>query len=113
MSDFAIADILAWARTKRADEPYDYASNRNCAICQFLRETGRCDEPSVGGDYWRDRRLDFHQNPFPEGLERALICKSYGELVAQLEKLCPETVVTHSDWTRLDAYLAGIERLPA
>jgi hypothetical protein len=45
--DFTLEDVLAWARTKPADEPYWYGSCNNCAIAQFLRETGRAERPEV------------------------------------------------------------------
>jgi hypothetical protein len=38
---------------------------------------------------------------------------TFGQLVARLEALCPETIVTPSEWTRLDAYLADIEQVDA
>jgi hypothetical protein len=46
-TDFTIADVLVWARTKPADEAYNYVDARDCALCQFLRETGRVASPSV------------------------------------------------------------------
>lgn len=39
--DFTLADVLAWARTKPADERYSYCNADNCAVAQFGRETGR------------------------------------------------------------------------
>jgi hypothetical protein len=30
---------------------------------------------------------------------------TFGALVERLEALCPETIVTPSEWTKLDAYL--------
>lgn len=53
---FTIADVLAWARTKPADEEYEYCSNDNCAVAQFLKETGRSKEPSVDPFFWTDNR---------------------------------------------------------
>lgn len=38
---FAVADILAWARTKPAGEVYRFTDINNCAVSQFGRETGR------------------------------------------------------------------------
>jgi hypothetical protein len=40
-SDFTISDVLAWARTKPADEAYDFCNAQTCAIAQFGKDTGR------------------------------------------------------------------------
>jgi hypothetical protein len=113
-ADFTIADVLAWARTKPADEAYNYGSNNNCALCQFLRETGRCERPSVGGTYWRNRDTGFADvREFPTGLETALLGATFGDLVKRLQALCPETPVTSSNWAAIDAYLTDIEQVEA
>jgi hypothetical protein len=112
--DFTIADVLAWARTKPADEVYNYADFRNCAICQFLKETGRCADPAVTGSRWRCRSrggriyasFDKRINAAANGPRYK---DTFGELVERLEKLCPETHVPPSAWARLDAYMADIE----
>lgn len=116
--DFTIADVLAWARTKPADKAYDYGSNGNCALCQFLRETGRCATPSVGGRTWSDRslwsgRASYPTFDIPDPIGTALIAETFGQLVSRLEKLAPERVVTPSEWTRLDAYMVDIESVSA
>src|SRR4249919_1111481 len=54
--DFTLADVLAWARSKPADEAYDYGDFKNCAVCRFLRDSGRCDDPAVSSNHWRDRK---------------------------------------------------------
>lgn len=46
--------VADWARTKPADEAYDYGDYRNCALCQFLKENGFAADPRVGGLGWRD-----------------------------------------------------------
>lgn len=46
-TDFTLADVLAWARTKPATERYPYMDCFECVICQFLRDTGRAEEPVV------------------------------------------------------------------
>ena len=35
--------ILEWARTKPADEAYDYADAQNCAVAQYGQYCGRDD----------------------------------------------------------------------
>lgn len=120
-TDFTIADVLAWARTKPTDERYNYTDSGNCAVCQFVRETGRVAEPSLGGNHGDGAKLiDASEWRFV-GVVPAPICQAaigdgppewtFGALVTRLEALCPETVVTPSEWTRLDAYLIDIERV--
>lgn len=46
--DFTLEDVLAWARTKPRDGWYDYCDPSNCAVCQFLIETGRATAPAIG-----------------------------------------------------------------
>ena len=102
---FTASDVLAWARTKPSDASYDYRSNDNCAICQFLRETGRCDRPSAGDKYWRDTSLGYHENAFPEGIWLALLAGTFGGLAERLAALEPTAIITSSDWAHIDAYL--------
>lgn len=121
MADFTIADVLAWARTKPADEHYSYTSPTNCALCHFLRDTGRSPEPRVrpfcGGEDggWRTYGSgNYEYAPYPSELEPALISgRTFGGLVRELEKLCPEAPVTKADWLRIDAYLTDIEQVEA
>lgn len=40
-TDFTLADVLAWARTKPADEGYNYTNFEACAVAQFGLATGR------------------------------------------------------------------------
>lgn len=123
-SDFTIADVLAWARTKPADERYDYQDTGNCALCQFLKASGLAERPYVemywadvpGG--WRDRGASGLSG-YPEVMEPALSGDgsfggnselwTFGALVERLEALCPETIIPPSEWTRLDAYMTDIE----
>jgi hypothetical protein len=98
--------VLAWARTKSGG--YDYLNSRNCALCQFLRETGRAAKPYATGFDWSDEALTpVAHNQIPDDLEDPLVEAdgSFAALVARLEKLCPETITTPSEWTKLDAYL--------
>lgn len=62
-----IADFAAFCRTK-GNEEYDYFSTRTCAVAQFVRETGLCDNPCVGGWHWRDTATEeIHR--FPKGFD--------------------------------------------
>jgi hypothetical protein len=91
-----IADFAAYART-RGDEAYNYSDARNCATCQFLRDTGRASVPCVNPIDWRDGEcLSGKRNPLPEGLDEALDgSESGGE----------ETFSALAD--RLEALIAG------
>jgi hypothetical protein len=108
-ADFTISDVLAWARTRPADERYNFIDKNACAIAQFGIATER---PHLVGLY-TEQLADL-------GLLDALCpvkgpsweC-TFGGLVKRLEALCPETVITPSEWTRLDAYLTDIEAVAA
>lgn len=39
-TDFTLADVLACARTKPADEAYDYWDTHNCACGQYAKHIG-------------------------------------------------------------------------
>ncbi len=116
-TDFEIAEFLEWARTKPAGESYRYSDIDNCALCQFLRETGRAKQPTVGGATWRDwGPTRYGLSPgsaqkIPSDLMLPLMGDTFGALVERLEKLCPETPVNASNWASIDAYLINIEAL--
>lgn len=122
MTDFTVADVLAWARTKPADEAYAYDSPFNCALCHFLRDTDRAARPIVGPygerpeeDYrfsgWRENHGGA-VNPYPREMEPALKNGgTFGGLADMLEKICPETPVTSADWGAIDAYLTDIDAI--
>jgi hypothetical protein len=137
-ADFTIADVLAWARTKPADERYSYIDNTGCALCIFLRETHRAERPHVVPDFWyEERTAERHKYPYIlnlavqslwiggttfGGLVRRLevISSHYNELCALVAGgMCTEEFAARfeallaepraSEWTKLDAYLADIE----
>lgn len=123
-SNFTIADVLAWARTKPADESYDYASHNNCALCQFVKETGRVAFPSLGGNHGSGATLQDMRTWKTVGVIPDAICKAanpglgedaktFGGLAKRLEALLLETPVTPSDWLKIDAYLTDIETVSA
>jgi hypothetical protein len=47
--------LLAWARKQPADATYSYFSCGECALARFLKDTGICDNPMVGGLTWGPR----------------------------------------------------------
>jgi hypothetical protein len=101
MADFTISDVLAWARTKPADERYSFLAAEYCAVAQFGRETGR--EYLVG-------ILSDEIEANCAGLRRAACSLNdggwtFGGLVARLEAICPDTPATPSEWTKADAYM--------
>jgi hypothetical protein len=115
MADFTIADVLAWARTKPADEQYYYADSSTCALAQFGMATARPQCVGLDGTKLLQALPDLKEalNPGPTTLRRKLPCgMSYGALVERLEALCPETPVTQSNWTAIGAYLDA-EQVPA
>lgn len=107
-TDFTIADVLAWARTKPADEQYDFCLPSSCAVAQFGRATNRNDLVGVGD--LRDLPFEFSHELWSAAVEDPM---TFGAFVMRLEKLCPETIIPKSDWLRADAYLTDIEKLPA
>lgn len=64
-STFTIADVLAWARTKPADEAYPYNDIHGCAFFQFLKERGISVSSAGGGGYWMDENYDEQQADIP------------------------------------------------
>jgi hypothetical protein len=85
--DFTIADVLAWARTKPADEKYDYVDNRQCALAQFLRETEIAKDPYViPCGYWLNGRRGRNRQ-FGYALNTALHADTFGELTERLEQV--------------------------
>lgn len=81
--------ILEWARSKPADKAYDYLSNDNCIIAQFLKETGRAAKPSVDGHGWCDG--DGPEHPYDWRVDQAANTgwadtQTFGAFAARLEK---------------------------
>lgn len=70
--DFTLADVLAWARTKPAGEEYCYTDPFNCAMCRFLRETGRAQVPWVVWDRWGDDAAGGASHTFDRGVFDAI-----------------------------------------
>lgn len=90
-TDFTLADILAWARKKPADEAYTYSDSSNCALCQFLRVTGRAKQPGVWPYGWKDRALSYRARPghrIADALADALVSRphTFGAFADRLEK---------------------------
>jgi hypothetical protein len=110
MSDFTIADVLVWARTKPADEAYDFYDASVCAIAQFGEATGRQRLIDLS-----DLTAGDEAAGLPLGLSDAVIGGdwTFGALVERLERLCPETRVIASNWLTIDAYLIDVERVSA
>jgi hypothetical protein len=113
-TDFTIADVLAWARTKPADEAYPFISAHGCALGQYAREMrgfssteAVCERyrPLVSNDLFDAALGAYYRWPKCTG-------KTFGELVARLETLLPAEPVSDT-WTRADAYLTDIEAVTA
>lgn len=110
-TDFTVADVLAWARTKPAGERYNYMDNSNCALCQFLRETGRAKQPYVKGFTWVEDGGSSRYIPAP--IQGPLCEGAFGRLADRLAKENPDAILTKSDWLQIDAYLTDIEQVSA
>ena len=98
--DFTVAEFLDWVRTKPADEAYDYNDPSDCAICQFLRDAGRCDRPSVGTTVWNRLGHLFDGGPtytLPAHVSKASMGRdedavsdwTFGALATRLQALLP------------------------
>lgn len=95
--DFTLFDVLAWARTKPADEAYDFVHAETCALGQFAREKLGISEA--------DAKCGLYEIRCPKALIEAAngfhgsIGWTFGALVTRLEALCPR-----SEWVRVEAY---------
>lgn len=91
-----IADFAAFCRSK-GDERYNFFNNCDCALAQFLRFSGRCENPYViglgqwkpadeHGENWRQVPFDREGTP---GHERILGREPYtfSALATRLEAL--------------------------
>jgi len=52
MGDTTFDDFKTWLSTKDDAEEFQYNDPMDCAYAQFLKETGRCDNPLVGSYDW-------------------------------------------------------------
>lgn len=102
-ADFSLFDVLVWARTKPADETYDFTNSRQCALAQFGAATGR--QHLIGKDGTELLRLwpalKEAVNPGTWGKYPTEF--TLGALVKRLEALCPP-----SEWTKADAYIERV-----
>lgn len=105
-ADFSVADVLVWARTKPADETYDYWCDK-CAIGQFLVETGRAISPTMGSADYKDGGRLVAIPRYIDEAAYALGAKkpSFGQLVHRLETLLLTDPISDT-WTKADAYLS-------
>ena len=105
-ADFTIADVLAWARTKPAEERYDFTEPSTCALGQFAREVrGYSKLSAAREDYGLLVSPELRRAAQGDGNIPRNVKWTFGALVTRLEALCPDQVVTPSEWTKLDAYL--------
>jgi hypothetical protein len=109
MTDFTIADVLAWARTKPAGESYCYINSQSCALAQFGNATGR-DLAGRTGTRLLNEWPDLHEAINPAVSRN--VAHTFGALVERLEALISAEPVSDI-WTKADAYLADIETVSA
>lgn len=111
--DFTIADVLAWARTKPADEPYKFSSPKDCALGQYAREERGFSDVEAACEYYRPHLsgdlIDAALGRY--GRWPDFSRQTFGQLVKRLETLCPTAPVTSCQWAAIDAYLTDIEQV--
>ena len=89
-----IVGFRAFAASKPEGELYNYVSNSNCAVAQFLREAHGYDNPSVIPGHYRFHQ-DGEQFEFPDGIEFAAgghtneTYMSWGSVVERLNGALP------------------------
>lgn len=115
MTDFTVADLLAWARTKPADETYVFVSPAYCALGQFAREMlgfseldAACEAYGPVSEKLLDAALGrFAIYPdFPE--------QNFGQLVKRLEMLVQEIPAKPTIWLTPQTYIdADCGKVPA
>ena len=100
-SDFPLAEFLEFARSKPADERFDYTDSSVCALTQFGRATGREHLTEHSGS-----ALLFGELP---ALNDALAAKpeTFGALVTRLEALVQEQPAKPSVWLDPLTYMEG------
>ena len=90
-----ISEFATYARG-RGDVAYNYMDNLNCAACQFLRDTGRAEQPSVGGNIWRDvADAEFAYKSMPD-IDMPALCVgewNFSALADRLEALIADAPV--------------------
>ena len=96
-NDFSVADVLAWARTKPADETYEFTSAGTCALGQYAREV-------AGASAW-EACCGIYESRVPRELMRAANMgnATFGKFVARLEAIVQETKPT--PWLNPQTYL--------
>lgn len=102
-TDFTIADVLAWARTKPSGERYDFCNSSRCALAQFGIATDRAHLVGPSGTTVALAWSDLCDALSGADGDDAAACLTFGALLKRLEALCPETPKTV--WLTVDAYM--------
>lgn len=50
--DLSIPSVIAWARSKPADDTFHFVSNRQCFFAQYLREVHSMDAYVTTTSFW-------------------------------------------------------------
>lgn len=103
-SDFTISDVLAWARTKPADELFRYSDIDNCACAQFVRSVGAPLHGELRSRLERKLGMLILDCEYIDGGRR------FGEFAERIEALLPAEPLTDT-WTKANAYLTDIKAL--
>lgn len=67
-----VADFTKWIKTKPRNEEYHYLDTTNCCFAQFLKDTGVCADPAVGGHDWNPSGHSDKPTLIPEQIIEAL-----------------------------------------
>ena len=92
-----LTEFAAYCRGKPVDEAYRYSSSSNCAVAQFLRDTGRAIQPAVDNIGWGDFAITTApeaDRPLPKGLNKAVRDwpSTFSALADRIDALIPERV---------------------
>lgn len=58
----------AWLANQPGEREFDYGSNDNCLVCNFIKETTGIKSPRVGHNYARKAVIDDARIGFPQWL---------------------------------------------
>jgi hypothetical protein len=87
---FSLPALIAWMKTKPADEVYCYEDNGDCLIGQYLQYIG-IKEVRIGGSYWRDNALypTDVRHPLPDGWNNIAVTqpRTFGAALQRAEML--------------------------
>ena len=82
---FTTQEFVNWLATKDPQETYIYARGQNCAIAQFVKETGRGKDPCVWDAEFQPEFENSERIPLPPHADRIASGGVYGFLRGSTE----------------------------